>query len=428
MDQRKLRNRILIFLLLAGVIAYVLVRLSGREPVAKIAAVMPVRDNLVSSISSNGKVEPISPFVVRAQLETFVEKVEGVEGQQVKKGQLLLELNVKDASAQLADAEGRLLRAQDQLRAAQGGGKSDDAARVAEDLSKAEGDRDRLQKNHDALERLIAKQAATRDELAVNDLALSNAQAEVKRLSAVRQEFEHGVKLDAGRSLLLVQQTQSEIASLREKVAGARITAPADGTLYSLPVKTGDFVKTGDLLAEMADLHRVRVRAFIDEPELGALEPNEPVKITWDALPNRSWMGKTEVIPKQVVARGTRSVGELLCTVSNSDLELLPNVNVNVSIHSNERNNVLTVPRAAVDADGGHRYVFVVAKTALGKTRLARREIQVGIADSTSFEVVSGLKEGEMVALPGDAVLHDGMAVKIVNTDAAYVRGHRDGQ
>jgi HlyD family secretion protein len=428
MDQRKLRNRILIFLLLAGVIAYVLVRLSGREPVAKIAAVMPVRDNLVSSISSNGKVEPISPFVVRAQLETFVEKVEGVEGQQVKKGQLLLELNVKDASAQLADAEGRLLRAQDQLRAAQGGGKSDDAARVAEDLSKAEGDRDRLQKNHDALERLIAKQAATRDELAVNDLALSNAQAEVKRLSAARQEFEHGVKLDAGRSSLLVQQTQSEIASLREKVAGARITAPADGTLYSLPVKTGDFVKTGDLLAEMADLHRVRVRAFIDEPELGALEPNEPVKITWDALPNRSWMGKTEVIPKQVVARGTRSVGELLCTVRNSDLELLPNINVNVSIHSNERNNVLTVPRAAVDADSGHRYVFVVAKSALGKTRLARREIQVGIADSTSFEVVSGLKEDEMVALPGDAVLHDGMAVKIVNTDAAYVRGHRDGQ
>ena len=46
-------------------------------------------------------------------------------------------------------------------------------------------------------------------------------------------------------------------------------------------------MKIGDLLAEMADLHSVRVRAFIDEPELGALEPGEPVKITWDALPNR---------------------------------------------------------------------------------------------------------------------------------------------
>ena len=273
MDQRKVRNRILIFLVLAGVVAYVLVRLSGREPVAKIAAVSPVRDNLVSSISSNGKVEPISPFVMRAPLDTFVEKVAGVEGQAVKKGQLLVELNVKDASAQLADAQGRLLRAQDELRAAQGGGKPDEAARVAGDLAKAQADRDRLEKNHESLERLVAKQAATRDELAANDFSLANAQAEVKRLSAAKQEFERAVKLDAGRSSLTVQQLQSEIAALRSKVASARITAPADGTLYSLPVKAGDYVKTGDLLAEMADLHRVRVRAFIDEPELGALEP-----------------------------------------------------------------------------------------------------------------------------------------------------------
>jgi HlyD family secretion protein len=428
MDQRKLRNRILLFLVVAGIVAYALVRLSGREPVAKIAAVTPVRDNLVSSISSNGKVEPISPFVMRAPLDTFVEKVTGVEGQQVNKGQLLLELNVRDARAQLDDAEARLLRAKDELRAAQRGGKADEAARVAADLAKAQGDRDRLLRNHDALQRLIAKQAATRDELAANDLALSNAQAEVKRLSAAKQEFERGVKLDAGRTALQVQQIQSEIASLRAKVASARITAPTDGTLYSLPAKTGDYVKTGDLLAEMADLHRVRVRAFIDEPELGGLVTNEPVKITWDALPNRTWTGRTEVIPKQVVPRNTRSVGELLCAVDNQKLELLPNINVDVKIHSNERTNVLTVPRAAVDAENGHRYVFVVTKSALGKSRLERREIQLGIADSTNFEVISGLQENEMVALPGDAVLHDGMAVKIVNTDPAYVRGHSDGR
>ena len=428
MDQRKLRNRILLFLLVAGIVAYALVRLSGREPVAKIAAVTPIRDNLVSSISSNGKVEPIAPFVMRAPLDTFVEKVTGVEGQQVKRGQLLLELNVRDARAQLDDAEAKLLRAQDELRIARNGGKVEESARVAADLAKAQGDRDRLLRNHDALERLIAKQAATREELAANDLALSNAQAEVKRLSAAKQEFEHGVILDAGRTALQVQQIQSEIASLRAKVASARITAPTDGTLYSLPVKTGEYVKTGDLLAEMADLHRVRVRAFIDEPELGALAPNEPVKITWDALPNRVWTGRTEIIPKQVVARNTRSVGELLCAVDNQKLELLPNINVDVKIHSNERMNVLTVPRAAVDAESDHRYVFVVTQSALGKSRLARREVQLGIADSTNFEVISGLQENEMVALPGDAVLHDGMAVKIVNTDSAYVRGHSDGR
>jgi HlyD family secretion protein len=426
---RRLRNRILIFLVLAAGVAFALVRLSGRQPVAKIAAVTPVRENVVSSISSNGKVEPISPFVVRAQLDTFIEKISAVEGQAVKKGQLLLELNVKDAAAQLADARSKLLRAEDELGAAKAGGRTDEAARTEGQLAAAVAQRDRLQRSHDSLERLIAQQAATKDELAANDLELAKADTQVKQLTAGRRQFEHGVKLDANLTSLQVEQLRSQVAALEEKVRDGRIAAPADGTLYSMPVKSGDYVKVGDLLAEMADLHKVRVRAFIDEPELGGLETGEPVRITWDALPNRAWMGKTQVIPKQVVARGARSVGELLCEVNNDKLELLPNINVNVRINSRERFNVLTVPRGAVDAEGGRRFVFVVLRNALGvggKATLQKREIRVGIADATNYEVVSGLEEGEMVALPGDVDLKDGMPVKITNTDASYIRGRSE--
>ncbi|MCU1240622.1 MAG: hypothetical protein JWO71_1348 [Candidatus Acidoferrum typicum] len=425
---RRLRNRILIFLVLAAVVAFALVRLSGRQPVAKISAVSPIRENVVSSISSNGKVEPIAPFIVRAQLDTFIERISAVEGQAVKKGQLLLELNVKDAAAQLADARSKLLRAEDDLGAAQAGGRSDETAKTEGQLAAAIALRDRLQRNHDSLERLIAQQAATKDELAINDLDLAKAEAQVKQLTAVKQEFVHGVKLDANRTSLQVQQLRSLVAALEEKVRDGRIAAPADGTLYSLPAKPGDYVKVGDLLAEMADLHKVRVRAFIDEPELGGLEPGEPVRITWDALPNRTWMGKTQVIPKQVVARGARSVGELLCEVNNDKLELLPNINVSVRINSHERINVLTVPRGTVEAEGGQRFVFVVLRNALGvgKATLQKREIRVGIADATNYEVLSGLQEGEMVALPGDVDLKDGMPVRIVNTDASYIRGRSE--
>lgn len=425
---RKLRNRIVIFLLLAGVFAYFLVWLSGRKPAAKISAVTPTRENLVSSISSNGKVEPISPYVMRAQLDTFIEKIFVTEGQKVKKGQLLLELNVKEAAAQLAETRAKLLRAQDDLRAAKAGGKADEAAKVAGDLAKAEAQRDRLQQTHDSLTRLAAEQAATKEDLAANEMALVSANAEVTRLLAVKQEFDRQARLDAERGELQVQQTLGEMAALEDKVNNGRITAPDDGTLYALgrdaaaqPLKAGDYVKVGDLLAEMAELHKVRVRAFIDEPDLGVLEADEPVVITWDALPNRSWAGKTEIIPKQVVPHGTRSVGELLCAVNNDKLELLPNINVNVRINSKERMNVLAVPRGAVESEGGRRYVFVVklGQLGVGKSTLEKREIKVGIADATSYEVMSGLQEGEMVALPGDTDLKDGMAVQVVNTNAA---------
>jgi len=419
---RRLRNRILLYLLLAGALAYVLVGLSGRKPVPKISAVTPMRENLVSSISSNGKVEPISPYVMRAQLDTFVENVRATEGQTVKRGRVILELDVKDVAAKLSEAKGKLLRAQDDLRTAKAGGRTDDAARVAGDLAKAQAERDRLQKNHEGLQRLIKQQAATEDELAANDLALTKAQAEVTRLTAAKQEFDRSVKLDTDQAGLHVQQVENEVAALDEKVRQGRITAPADGTLYSLPVKAGDYVKLGDLLAEMADLHKVRVRAFIDEPELGALEENEPVKITWDALPSKTWMGKTEIIPKQVVPHQNRSVGELLCAVNNDKLELLPNINVNVRINSRERIGVLSVPRGAVAAEGGRRYVFVVKRNQLSvnKSILEKREIHVGIADATNYEVVSGLQEGELVALPGDVDLRDGMTVTVITTEVFH--------
>jgi HlyD family secretion protein len=338
---------------------------------------------------------------------------------------LLLELNVKDAAAQLAAAKSRLLRAQDELRAAKAGGRAGDAAKVNGDLANARAELDREKRSHDALERLLKEGAATKDEVAANELALAKAQEEVNRLVGVKQEYDRGVNLDASHATLTVEQAQSEVAALEEKVRQGRITAPVDGTLYSLPVKAGDFVKVGDLLVEMADLHKVRVRAFIDEPEMGGLEVGDPVKITWDALPNRAWQGKTEVIPKQVVSRGTRSVGELLCSVQNDKLELLPNTNVNVRIDAKQRENVIAVSRGAVESENGQRYVYVV-KEGVGTATLEKRAIQVGIADAANYEVVSGLKQNEVVALPGDVDLRDGMKVKVVNMDTSNQGSGKD--
>src|SRR5258708_6607915 len=240
---RRLRNRILVYLALAGVLAYAGIRLSGRKPVPKVSAVTPVRENLVSSISSNGKVEPISPYVMRAELDTFVEKVRATEGQTVKKGQVILELDVKDAAARLSEAKSKLLKAEDDLLAAKAGGRPDDAARVAvASLAKMQAERDRLQKNQEVLQRLIAQQAATPEELAANDLALTKAQAEVTRLAAAKQEFERSVKLETDQAALHVQQIQDEVAALNEKRRQGRITSPADGTIYAAPDQAGGYV------------------------------------------------------------------------------------------------------------------------------------------------------------------------------------------
>jgi len=97
---------------------------------------------------------------------------------------------------------------------------------------------------------------------------------------------------------------KARVAALEEKVRDGRITAPSDGTLYSLPVRQGDFVKAGDLLAEMADLHKVRVRAFVDEPEIVRFGRMNRFASHGTRSPITSGRAKRESVPKQVVPRG----------------------------------------------------------------------------------------------------------------------------
>jgi multidrug efflux pump subunit AcrA (membrane-fusion protein) len=113
--------------------------------------------------------------------------------------------------------------------------------------------------------------------------------------------------------------------------------------------------------------------------------------------------------------------------VLNDKRQLLPNTNVNVRINSKERIGVVTVPRGAVETENGKRYVFVV-QNGVGNSRLEKREIQVGISNATSYEVVSGLKGDEIVALPGDVDLKDGMAVKVVNVDTSNLKENKDAE
>ncbi|MBZ5660389.1 MAG: efflux RND transporter periplasmic adaptor subunit [Acidobacteriia bacterium] len=407
-----LARRLWIGVVAALALTGVLVFVSGRGSTARVAVADVVRENLSSMVSSNGKVEPVSPASFRAGFPAFVERVYAVEGQQVKRGQLLYSLDDTETRAQLAEARAELASEEDALRVAKAGGQASQLAKAAAELEKAKASRDQLRRDNDALTKLVADKAATPQELEQNRVALAQAEAEVQSLEKVKQAAEKQAQLDEGRVALLVEHARAQVQDLEAKAASTHRTSPLDGTLYSLPIRAGDFVKAGDPLAELADLHHVRIRAFIDEPELGQIAVGQPVEILWDAHPDRVWTGRTEVLPKQVVNRGTRSVGELLCSVTNDKLDLLPNTTVDVRIQVGERSNVLAVPRGAVYIDGSKRFVFRVEND-----RINRRDIQVGVANPTMIEVVSGLNQGDVVALPGDVSLKENLRIRAVRPE-----------
>ncbi len=404
-----LSRRVWLLLAVAALLILALLYINGRRPVARVSVVQVTRGSVSSEIESNGKVEPIMPYSLRARFDGFVDRVVATEGQTVRAGQLLLTMDDKDIQAQLDQARAELASEENDLRDAQGGGRADNAARVADDLRTAQVQHDMLQHQQQTLTKLLAEKAATPEEVAQNQAALDRANAALDQAQKAKQEFGRQASQDRDRLALLVARSRGQINDLQDKLASARVVAPVNGTLFSLPVHARDFVHTGDLLADVADLRQVRVRAYIDEPELGKLQPNEAVDVTWDALPDKTWVGHTENVPRQVVARGARNVGEVLCSVSNERLELIPNTTVDVRIKVSEHADALTVPRGAVQIVGARRYVYRV-----DGNRLHRTEIKVGISDAADFEVLSGIQAGSFVALPGDVPLKDNMVVRAV--------------
>jgi HlyD family secretion protein len=406
MAERNTRKTVIVILLAGlGVLVIAVVALRRQPPTVPVVSV--TREDLSVTIASNGKVEPLSPAVAHAEFPTFVEKIVATEGEAVRRGQLILVLDAAEIRSQLAQSRADLLAAQNDFRNARAGGPPEQVAQLQGDLQAAQVRVANLERTEKSLEALVAKQAATQDELAQNQASLAKERGNLQALEARKQDLAQRSSVNVEGAGLRVSQAKEQVQSLEEKLRSATVVAPADGTLYSLPVNRGDYVKVGDTLAEMADLGHVRVRAFVDEPDLGLLEPNQNVEVTWDAKPGRTWKGRTEQVPKQVVARGMRSVGEVLCSVDNDRLELLPNINVQVRIMVRERHGALVVPRAAVRDDNGQHYVFLFQ----GNT-VRRRDISVGVASASKYEVLSGLTTDDRIAEPEDLELRDGMEIR----------------
>ena len=155
---------VLVAVLVIAIVAFLALR--RQPPVVTVVSV--AREDLSATITSNGKVEPISATVARAEFPTFVDKVMATEGQAVRRGQVILTLDAADVRSQLAQARADLLSAQNDLRNARAGGPPDQVAQLNGDLQAAQVQVKNLESNEQALESLVAKQAATQDELAQN--------------------------------------------------------------------------------------------------------------------------------------------------------------------------------------------------------------------------------------------------------------------
>jgi len=365
---------------------------------------------ITASISTNGKIEPITNFEAHAPAATTVTRVDVQQGDWVKPGQLLVQLQDAGAKAQAARAEAQLRGAQADLNAVTHGGTQEELLTNRNALTKAQGDRAAAERNLAAMQRLQQTGAASQAEV---DAARNQLKAEDATVQLLQQKLKDRYSSsEIGHVEAQKSEATASLAAADALLRDSNVTAPFAGMVYSLAVKKGSFVNAGDLLVQVADLHKVRVRAFVDEPEIGRLRKGQTVEVTWDALPGRVWKGEVETLPTVIVQRSTRNVGEVTCIVDNSDLRLLPNTNVTVAVIVERQENVLTVPRESIHQDAEGRYVFQVVNG-----ELKRRDVQTGVSDLTRVEVTGGLSDHASVALGAinSQSLAAEMPVKVVN-------------
>jgi HlyD family secretion protein len=390
------------------IIVFFVVRSLTRDSL-EIHAFPATHTPLVSTISTNGRVEPEMNYEIHSPVAAIVKTVYVQPGDEVAAGKLLMVLDDVQARAHEASAESGVKAAQAQLEAATHNGSQQERQMAAADIARARTEQEVARQNLTALTKLHATGAASAYEVAAAQQRLDADEASLHALEQSVGNRYSPAEIERARAALA--DAEANLAAARQVVAQTEVHAPVAGTVYSLDAKPTEFVEEGKLLLQVADLHHERIRAYFDEPEIGKLAVGQKIQIKWDAKQGRIWNGHIERTPVTVINLGTRSVGEVLVQIDDPDGALLPDTNVNVTSTISSEPNALTIPREALRSENGKTYVYKVVNSGLQKI-----PVTIGTLNLTQVAIVSGLAEGDEVATGtvSGLPLREGVQIKVV--------------
>ena len=383
--------------------------LRTQHTVVEVTAARVEPKTLTQRKSTNARVEPLQNFDAHAPMAGTVANVYVHLGQDVQSGQELVRMDDTDARKELATAEASLASSRLALQTAELGGTAVERVGSTADINAAKTQVQQDTTALAALEKLQAQGAASANEVAQSQHQLTAAEARVSELQAQKGARYSADDLRAQKAL--VAEAQAGVDAARSAYAGVDVRAPFTGTVYALPVTQYQFVAAGEALVQVANLRKLQIRAYFDEPEIGQLKIGQPVSIVWAAKPAQLWHGHIVAVPTTIITYGgTRNVGECLISVDDADGVLLPNTNVTVTVTELEHRNVLSLPREALQTQGTNNYVYRIVGD-----RLVKTPIQVDLTNNERFEITGGLNEGDLVALgaTSEVELTDGLRVKV---------------
>jgi membrane fusion protein (multidrug efflux system) len=238
-------------------------------------------------------------------------------------------------------------------------------------------------------------------EVARAEALRAQSQATYQRVkSVVDQGAGAPQDLDDAAAALKVAEANLDVA--RARFDKTRVMAPFQGIIGARRVSVGTFLRSGQAIADLADIGQIRVIFSAPERYLSRLTPGATVAVSSPAFPGTQLNGRITVI-EPIIDPATRSA-RIVAQVQNVGLRYRPGMSANVSAVLGVRPDAMTIPSEAVFGSGDQSFAFVVNPD----STVARAVLTLGTRSSKSVEVLEGLKPGMVVVRAGHQKLFDG--------------------
>ncbi|CAN5332909.1 efflux RND transporter periplasmic adaptor subunit [soil metagenome] len=380
-----------------GVAVYLLIRARGPS----VTTVHAERTNLEQHVVASGRVMAPAQVNVSTMIAGLVVAIGAAEGQHVKSGDLLVQIEAAEAQTQVAQAKAQVEQASarvEQLRRV--------GAIVAnQGLNQAQTNFDRTQTDVDRLEKLAASGAVPTVQLDDARRALDIARAQ-KNTAEAQQLAATPFGADSRVALGALLQAQAQLAGANVRLAQLRITARQDGTVLTRSVELGDTVQPGRTILVLAvdgDEHLVFEP---DERNLSRIDRGQKARASADAFPQDVFDSEVSYIAPSIDAQ--RGTVEVRLKVPNPPTFLRPDMTVSIDLAVASRTNVIVLPTEAVRGLAAPKPWVLAVEGG----RAVRKEVVVGIRGEGSIEVVAGVDEGAEVIIPDGQLVAAGQRVR----------------
>jgi len=380
---------------------------SLRNTSPEVRFAMAKMEDLVDTLNTNGKVEPISWVALRADRAGRLVNVRVQKGSTVTAGAIVGAMEDLEMQAALEAAQARLAQVEGEAENVSNGGRASLRAELEGNISRVRVQIANAEVELSSTERLIARQAVALQEaerMRANILVLRE---QLRGLEETKKSLVSAGDRQAAAAR--IQEAKAAVAQAQSQLEQRNLRSPIEGMVYQIDLRSGAFLNAGDLIAHIGKVDTLQVHVYVDEPELGRVSIGQSVTVTWDARPGKEWTGQVEMLPTQIVPLGSRQVGEVLVKIANTHNSLPPGANVNVAIRSQTAQRATTIPKEALRRENGVTGVLL-----LENDKVIWRPVQTGLSNALRTQITRGLRPGDRVALASDAPLRTGSLVKPV--------------